>query len=72
MDDRKVSGEGPSTGIEGEGDRTADRRYRKAVEQSVKRGDAEALGEEAARALDGPEGDALRDAEEAARGGRPG
>jgi hypothetical protein len=48
---------------EGEGNRSADRRYREGVRQHVESGAPEAAGEEAERALEGAEGDDLRKAE---------
>lgn len=54
----------------GEGNVAADRRYREGVERSVREGDTEQLAQEAAEALDGPEGDSLRAAEEAGKRGR--
>ncbi|XXX76614.1 hypothetical protein WMF30_54100 [Sorangium sp. So ce134] len=57
--------------VEGEGNHTADRRYREGVQKSVKAGKIEQHAEEAAEALDGPEGDELREAQEATRRGRP-
>ena len=48
----------------GEGNYDASRRYRQGVEQSVKQGNAEELGEKAKKALEGSEGDALRKADE--------
>jgi hypothetical protein len=55
---------------EGEGNRTADRRYREGVQRHVQSGTSEAAAEEAERALDGDEGDELREAEEEGRAGR--
>jgi hypothetical protein len=55
--------------LEGEGSYTATRRYDEGLQRSVAKGDAERLGEEAARALDGPEGADLRKAAEAAKHG---
>ena len=48
----------------GEGNYDASRRYREGLEKSVKQGNAEELGEKAKKALEGPEGEALRRAEE--------
>ncbi len=48
---------------EGEGNHTAARRYDAAAEKTAKSGNVEQLAEKAKRALDGKEGDALRDAE---------
>jgi len=53
--------------LEGEGSYTAARRYREGVERSVKEGSTDHLAEEAAQAIDGPEGEELRRAEEAAK-----
>ena len=58
-----------AAGVEGEGSRTADRRYREGVRRSVAGGFTGELAEQARRALEGPEGDALRAAEEAAKRG---
>jgi hypothetical protein len=49
---------------EGEGNRTADRRYREGVRRHVESGASEPAAEEAAHAIDGPEGQELREAEE--------
>jgi hypothetical protein len=49
--------------LEGEGSYSASRRYREGVEASVREGDTDQLAEEAAEALSGPEGRALRAAE---------
>jgi hypothetical protein len=55
---------------EGEGSRTADRKYREGVRRHVESGAPEAAAEEAERALEGAEADELRKAEEAAKAGR--
>ncbi len=70
MDNQKASQQNQPADLEGEGNPTADRRYREGVERSVKGGKIEEHAEEAAQALDGPEGDELRKAQEAARRGR--
>lgn len=49
---------------EGEGSVTADREYREGVAKTLAEKDVEALAEEAKEALDGPEGEALREAEQ--------
>lgn len=49
---------------EGEGNRTAARRYDAGVEKTVKSGKVDAAAEAAKNALDGEEGDELREAEE--------
>lgn len=48
----------------GEGNYDASRRYREGVEQTVREGRTEELGEKAKKAVEGQEGDALRRAEE--------
>lgn len=61
-----------NTGEElGEGNRTAAKRYNAGVEQTVKSGQVEELADEAKKALAGPEGEALRAAEEKAKKGAP-
>jgi hypothetical protein len=55
--------------VEGEGRYTATHHYREGLERSLPKGDAERLAEEAARALDGPEGKELRRAEQDAKHG---
>jgi len=56
--------------LEGEGSYSAAQRYREGLEQSVSEGATKRLAEEAAEALDSPEGASLRKAEEAAKHGR--
>lgn len=48
----------------GEGNYDASRRYREGLESSVEKGDANQLAEKAKKALEGKEGEELRDAEE--------
>jgi hypothetical protein len=48
---------------EGEGNRSADRRYREGVRRHVESGAPEAAAEEAERALESNEGEELREAE---------
>ena len=55
---------------EGEGNRTADRKYREGVRRHVESGAPKPAGEEAQRALEGDEGEELRQAEEEAKAGR--
>lgn len=55
--------------LEGEGSYTATRRYDAGVERSVAEGKTDELARKAAAALDGPEGDELRKAEQAAKQG---
>lgn len=49
---------------EGEGNRTADRSYRKGVKQFLEEGRSEEAADEAAEAIDSEEGEELRRAEE--------
>jgi len=55
---------------EGEGNRTADRKYREGVRRHVESGASEPAAEEAEHALEGSEADELRKAEAAAKAGR--
>lgn len=55
--------------LQGEGDYTATHRYTAELQRSVAQGTATRLGKEAARALDGPEGPALREAERVGKRG---
>jgi hypothetical protein len=55
---------------EGEGNKSADRRYRKATEDFVKSGRVSDQAQKAADDLGSPEGDELRQAEEKGRRGR--
>ena len=56
---------------QGEGNRDADRNYRKGVKQHLKKGNVEKEGKDAANALDDDEErEELEDAEESARKGR--
>lgn len=57
--------------LEGEGSYTATRRYNANLRRAVAKGDSEKLGEEARKALEGPEGSELRKAEKEAKRGRP-
>jgi hypothetical protein len=52
---------------EGEGNKTAARRYDRAVEATVRSGTVEKKAREAVRALEGPEGGELRSAEALAK-----
>jgi hypothetical protein len=56
---------------EGEGNKTADREYRKGTEAFVKSGRVEEQAQKAAEALDSDEGKELREAEETGRKGKP-
>lgn len=55
---------------EGEGNKTAARRYNRAVEETVRSGAFVKKAREAARALSGPEGSELRRAESLAKKGK--
>jgi hypothetical protein len=56
---------------EGEGNRTADRKYREEVRRHVEAGAVEPAAEEAREALENPEAEELHRAEEAGKSGRP-
>lgn len=56
--------------LQGEGNYDASRRYREGLEQSVKQGRSEELGEKAKKALEGPEGDELKKADEKGKKGQ--
>jgi hypothetical protein len=58
-----------SSKLEGEGSYTATHHYDEGVARTVAGGKTEELGKKAAAALDGPEGDELREAEQAAKHG---
>lgn len=60
-----------AAGVEGEGSYSATHRYNAGVKKSVEAGTAEALAEEARKALEGPEGEKLREAERIAKKGDP-
>lgn len=53
----------------GEGNYEASRLYNEGLKKSVEKGDADALAEEARKALEGPEGDELRKADELGKQG---
>jgi hypothetical protein len=56
---------------EGEGSRTAAREYNEGLQQAIASGDLDGDAEEARRALEGPEGEELRRAEQAGKRGKP-
>jgi len=58
--------------VQGEGNYDATHNYNEGVKKSVEKGNAEELAEKAKKALEGPEGDALRKAEELAKQGGEG
>ena len=58
------------TNNEGEGNRTADRKYREDVRRHVESGAVEPAAEEAKEALEGPEAEELQRAEEEGKTGR--
>jgi len=53
----------------GEGNKTAAKRYNQGVKETLESKDVDKLAHEAADALDGPEGEALREAERQAKKG---
>jgi hypothetical protein len=65
---RKSSG--TNTKNEGEGNRSADRRYRNAAAQHAASGASEAAARKAKRALEGSEREELTDAEQAGKAAR--
>jgi hypothetical protein len=67
----QARGTKPAFENEGEGSRSAARNYDKATEQYVKSGRVDEAAKEAEKALEGPEGDELRDAELATRATMP-
>ncbi len=58
--------------LQGEGNYDATRRYDEGVRQSIEKGNTEELAEKAKKALEGPEGDELRKADEIGKAGEPG
>lgn len=62
--DPMMKAAGGSDANEGEGNKSADRRYREGVEKTVQSGKVEQRAKEAEKAYEGREGDALRRAEE--------
>jgi hypothetical protein len=58
---------GEAAANEGEGNKSADRRYRAGVIRTIQSGKVDSKAKEAERAVAGPEGEALRRAEEAGR-----
>ncbi len=71
MNPKSNSGQGENKGdVQGEGNYDANRRYTKGVEKSVEKGTSEELAEKAKKALEGPEGEALRKAEAQAKKGQ--
>ncbi len=59
----------PASPIEGEGSYTGTRKYNAELEQWVKSGPIEESAKAASRAIDGPEGQELRQAEQIGRSG---
>jgi hypothetical protein len=70
MPDRERA-QATSAQVEGEGSYTAAHRYAEGLTRSVQQGDSDQLADEAADALDGPEGNELRQAEQQAKQGSP-
>jgi hypothetical protein len=71
MDPKTNGVQGGKDGVQGEGNYDATRHYDDAVKKSVEKGNSEALAEKAKKALEGPEGDELRKAEEKGKAGEP-
>jgi len=57
--------------MQGEGNRTADREYREHATRHAQSGRSEKAATEAERAVEGEEGEALRNAEKIGKEGRP-
>jgi hypothetical protein len=57
--------------VEGEGSYTATHRYNEKLKKQLESVDVEALAEQARKALEGEEGDELREAEQRAKQGPP-
>jgi hypothetical protein len=72
MDPKTNGAQGGKDGVQGEGNYDATRRYDEGVKQSVEKGNTKELAEKAKKALEGPEGDELRKAEEKGKAGEPG
>jgi hypothetical protein len=70
MDESRKRDEKKDQKNEGEGNRTADRKYREGVRRHVESGAPAPAAEEAQDSLEGAEGDELREAEEKGRAGR--
>jgi hypothetical protein len=69
IDQNKSQKTPPPPGIEGEGSYSATKDYNQRTEEFLDDHDPEALGREAAEALEGDEGDELRTAEQSAKKG---
>lgn len=61
----------PKKDVQGEGNYDATHNYDEGVKKSVEKGNAEELAKKAEKALEGPEGDELRKAEEIGKAGEP-
>jgi len=72
--DPKTNGvqSGKDEDLQGEGNYDATRRYDEGVKQSIQKGNTEELAEKAKKALEGPEGEELRKADEKGKAGEPG
>ena len=60
-----------SKDVQGEGNYDATHRYNEGVKKSVEKGNADQLAEQAKKALEGPEGEDLREADEEGKKGDP-
>jgi hypothetical protein len=71
--DPKTNGvqSGHDNELQGEGNYDATRRYDQGVKQSIEKGKTEELAEKAKKALEGPEGEELRKADEKGKAGEP-
>jgi hypothetical protein len=70
-DAETMEAEGDDSGNEGEGSRSAARAYNQGLQQNMAKGQTEQQAKKAEQALDGPEGEELRRAEQAGKRGQP-
>jgi hypothetical protein len=69
--DPKTNGQQKTDEVQGEGNYDATRNYDNGVEQTVRSGKVDELVKKAEKALEGPEGEELRKAEEEGKRGEP-
>ena len=69
MDPKSNGVQSDKDGVQGEGNYDATHRYNEGVKQSVLKGNTDELAEKAKKALDGKEGEELRNAEEQGKQG---
>jgi len=69
MDPKSNGVQNEKDGVQGEGNYDATHRYNEGLRKSVEKGDADELAEKAKKALEGKEGDELRDADARGKSG---